>query len=105
MIIASAEIRRANAMIARRHRHQTGTVWLKSDSWYLRFYTDVGGERKQVARFLARKDDKHHSKTCKAVRDLAASMIDKENSGAVVEAEKVQTLKEFWEATYEPYRS
>src|ERR1035438_7512096 len=90
-------------MIARRHRHQTGTVWLKSGSWYLRFYTDVNGERKQVARFLVRKDDKHHSKTCKAVRDLAASLIDKENSGAVVEAERAQTLKEFWEATYEPY--
>ena len=40
-------------MIARRHRHQTGTVWLKSGSWYLvRFYTNVRGERKQVARFL-----------------------------------------------------
>ena len=27
-------------MIARRHRHQTGTVWLKSGSWYLRFYAE-----------------------------------------------------------------
>jgi len=46
-------------MIARRQRHQTGSVWLKLGSWYLRFYTNVGGERKQVARFLAFKDDKH----------------------------------------------
>jgi len=49
-------------MIARRQRHQAGTIWLKSGAWYLRFYTDVGGgKRKQVARFLARKDEKHHS--------------------------------------------
>jgi integrase len=76
---------------------------LKSGSWYLRFYTDVKGERKQVARFLTRKDEKHHSKTCKPVRDLAASVIAKENSEAIIEAEKAQTLTEFWEATYEPY--
>jgi hypothetical protein len=75
-------------MIARRQRHQSGMVWLKSGSWYLRFYTDVGGTRKQVARFLARRDDKHHSKTCTAVKDLAASMIAKENSEAIVEAER-----------------
>lgn len=67
-------------MIARRQRHQTGSLWPKSGSWYLRFYTNVGGERKQVVRFLALKDDKHHSKTCKAVQDLAAEMIAKENS-------------------------
>lgn len=90
-------------MIARRHRHQTGTIWLKSGSWYLRFYTDVGGKRKQVARFLARKDDAHHSKTCKPVRDLAAAMVAKENSEDEVATERAQTLKEFWESTYEPY--
>jgi hypothetical protein len=78
-------------------------VWLKSGSWYLRFYTDVNGARKQVARFLVRKDEKHHSKTCKPVKDLAASMIAKENSAAILDTEKAQTLTEFWEATYEPY--
>lgn len=90
-------------MIARRQRHQTGSVWLKSGSWYLRFYANVGGERKQVARFLAPKDDAHHSKTCKAVQDLAAEMIARENSGANIEAERAQGLKQFWDETYQPY--
>jgi hypothetical protein len=90
-------------MIARRHRHQPGTVRLKSGAWYLRFYTDVKGTRKQVARFLARKDEKFHSKTRKAMRDLAAEMIARENSEAVVREERALTLKEFCDATYEPY--
>lgn len=90
-------------MIARRQRHQTGSVWLKSGSWYLRFYTNVNGQRKQVARFLSRKDDKYHSRTCKAVQDLAAEMIAKENSESAVVAERAQTLTEFWDSTYQPY--
>jgi integrase len=52
---------------------------------------------------LVRKDEKHHSKTCKPVRDLAAALIAEENSEAILDTEKVETLKGFWEATYEPY--
>src|SRR5271168_4610779 len=89
--------------IKRRHRHQTGTVWLKSGSWYLRYYTSVSGERKQVAKFLARKDDKHHSATCKPVKSLAAELIARENSGAVEDTEKAPTLAAFWTDSYEPW--
>ena len=37
------------------------------------------------------------------MRDLAAALIAEENSEAILDTEKVETLKGFWEATYEPY--
>jgi integrase len=87
---------------ARRHRHQRGSIYEKSGSFYLRLYvTKPDGTRKQVAVFLVRKDDKHHSPKCKPVRTLADKLLMEENSRAVEHA--APTVQEFWTATYEPF--
>jgi integrase len=86
-----------------RTRHQRGSILEKSGSFYLRVYKDVGGTRKQVAVFLAKKDLKHHSKTCKPVRTLADDELRKANSGEAGEEQPQTTVKQFWADTYEPW--
>jgi len=45
----------------RPRKHQTGSVWLRGSSFFLRFY-DENGKRK--TEFLVEKDDAHYSETC-----------------------------------------
>jgi integrase len=88
--------------VVRRHRHQTGSVKEKSGSFYLRYYkTKPDGERSQIAVFLCRRDDKHHSPKCRPVRALADAILMAENSKAV-ETPSL-TVKEFWTSTYLPF--
>lgn len=83
----------------RRRRHQKGSVCLRSGNWYVRYY---GTDGKQRNEFLAEKDDRHHSKTCKPVKDLAAKAMSRVNA-EVGEGSLTPKAAEFWESVYLPH--
>ena len=78
-------------------RHQKGSICLRSGSFYCRAY--VNGKQKNY--LLVRKDDKHHSATCKPVRMLRDEVMSKVNS--MLESASALTAKDFWTSTYLPY--
>jgi len=83
----------------RNRKHQRGSIWLRGSSFYIRYY---GHDRRQRTEFLCRRDEKHHSKTCRPVKDLASKVMSRVNSGALAGAES-PTIAEFWEGTYLPF--
>jgi integrase len=83
----------------RNRKHQRGSIWLRGSSFYIRYY---GRDRRQRTEFLCKRDEKHHSKTCKPVRDLASRAMERVNSGALATAES-PTVAEFWKGTYLPF--
>jgi integrase len=83
----------------RPRKHQTGSVWLRGQSFFIRYY-DEDGKRK--TEFLCEKDEAHFSETCPKVKDLAARTIERVNR-ANSSPESAQTAGEFWEAVYKPW--
>jgi integrase len=83
----------------RNRKHQRGSIWLRGASFYIRYY---GHDRRQRTEFLCKRDDKHHSKTCRPVKDLASKVMSRVNSGALAAAE-IPTVAEFWDGTYLPF--
>jgi integrase len=91
-----------NHLFKKRQRHQTGHLFKKSGSWYLRYYyTTSDGTRKQKAERLAEIDEKHHSEKCRAVRLLVDAKLLEVNSGSATIASA--TVAAFWTATYLPW--
>jgi integrase len=86
-------------------RYQQGYIYEASGSWFVRFYQNeiVDGVERRVQRShrLCFKDDAHPSKTCKAVRRLAADVLAEVN--AQVTPVVNQTVAIFWEKTYLPF--
>jgi len=80
----------------RPRKHQTGSVWFRGSSFFLRFY-DENGKRK--TELLCEKDDEHYSDTCPAVKDLAAKRMEKVNRSNSTPTE-TPTVGGFWEAEY-----
>lgn len=74
----------------------------KCNHFYVRYYTTVDGVRKQKAEPLCEKDDKHHSKKCKAVRLKLDEFMLKVNSREE-SADGSPTVAEFWTGTYLPF--
>ena len=90
----------------RPRKRQTGSVWLRGSSFFLRFYDEHG---KRKTEFLCEKDEKHYSATCPSVKDLVAEKIEKVNrtnarpgearTGRRVLGERIQTVGEGEPAT------
>jgi integrase len=83
----------------RPRKHQSGSIWLRGSSFFLRFYDEQG---KRKTEFLCEKDDAHYSDTCPAVKDLAAKRIERVNRSNATPSES-PTAGGFWEATYLPW--
>ncbi len=83
----------------RPRKHQSGSVWLRGQSFFLRFYDEQG---KRKTEFLCEKDDTHYSETCPAVKDLASKEMEKVNRSNSTPAE-AQTVGGFWESQYLPW--
>jgi len=81
-------------------RYQTGSIYERCNSFFVRFYVNENGRRVQRSRFLADKDHKHFSSTCKAVKNLAADVMAEIN-GPENPAEI--SVCEFWQKTYLPF--
>jgi integrase len=87
-------------MISRRRKFQKGSIWLRGDNFYVRYY---GLDRKQKTEFLVTKDAKHHSKTCAPVKKLFAAVMARVNSASTSGVLQVVTVEAFWESTYLPF--
>ncbi len=89
-------------------RFQQGYVYDASGSFFIRYnVTEIrGGQFKRVQRShrLCVRDDRHPTKTCKAVRQLAAEFMAGVNSQtAPVNPANDQTVCQFWDTTYLPF--
>ncbi|HWX93378.1 MAG TPA: hypothetical protein VNY29_12175 [Terriglobales bacterium] len=83
----------------RKRKHQKGSIWLRGSSFFIRWY---GSDRRQVTEFLCEKSEKHHSRTCKAVRDLASVVMVRVNS-EVQEVAASPKIKDFYAGTFLPF--
>jgi len=83
-------------------RYQTGYIFSTSTTFFLRYYTTelVDGQprRVQKSRRLCAKDTVYHSKTCKAVRQLAAGVLAEVNGQTAPVVN--QTVADFWDTIY-----
>jgi len=86
-------------------RFQSGYVFSTSTSFFIRYYQteiiDGQTRRVQKSQRLCLKDTEHHSKSCKAVRQLAAEVMAEVNSQVTPVVN--QTVTDFWEKTYLPF--
>jgi len=94
--------------LPRRPRYQTGTVYERSGVFYVRYYRteliDGKPQRVQRSEFLCDRDDKHYSKTCKAVRQKQEDFMRGVNAQTPRQAQRRdQLVTEFWEKTYLPW--
>jgi integrase len=87
-------------------RHQTGYIFESaSGAFHVRYYTteivDGTPRRVQKSHLLCRKDNKHFSKTCKAVKLKRDEFMRMINVSQVAEADMKVT--DFWEQRYLPF--
>ena len=86
-------------------RYQSGHIYEASGAFFLRYYVSaiVDGKATRVQRSyrLCGKDDRYHSRTCKAVKQKAAEHMDTVNANAAPVND--QTIGAFWEKTYLPF--
>jgi integrase len=87
-------------------RHQTGYIFeSKSGAFHVRYYTteivDGQPQRVQKSHLLCRKDNKHFSRTCKAVKLLRDDFMRTINVAQVSEADML--VSTFWEQRYLPF--
>src|SRR5438477_10242979 len=78
-------------------RHQRGYIYEASSAFYLRYYSS--GE--QVSHRLCTKDERHYSRTCRVVKNLADEHMGKVNNGKA--SNSVMAVVDFWEQTYWPF--
>src|SRR5271169_6648498 len=92
-------------MTSSKTRHQQGHIFQSaSKSFHIRYYGTeiIDGQpvRVQKSRLLCHKDEKHFSKSCKAVRLLAEDFMRTVNTAS---HEGDLRIAEFYEATYLPF--
>jgi len=88
-------------------RYQSGHVFEAHGAFHVRYYVTeiVDGQPKRVQRskWLCKKDNKHHSKTCKAVKQLAATEMEKVNGESGVTQQADISVTDFWDTVYLPH--
>ena len=87
-------------------RYQSGHIYEASGAFFVRYYVSaiVDGKATRVQRSyrLCDKDDKYHSRTCKAVKQKAAEHMETVNANAAPVND--QTIAAFWERRTCPSR-
>lgn len=89
-------------------RHQTGYIFeSKSGAFHVRYYTTeiVDGQPRRVQRshLLCRRDRKHFSKTCKAVKLKRDDFMRTVNAASGQANEQDMKVTDFWEQHYLPF--
>jgi integrase len=88
-------------------RYQSGHVFEAHGAYHVRYYeteiVDGKPQRVQRSKRLCTKDNKHHSTTCKAVKQLAATEMEKVNSESGVAQHGDTSVTNFWDAIYLPH--
>jgi len=88
-------------------RYQNGHIFEQHSAFHVRYYVTeiVDGKPTRVQRSerLCTKDNKHHSVTCKPVKQLAANVMERVNSTQGTMPESDMTVSDFWETVYLPH--
>jgi integrase len=89
-------------------RHQTGYIFESaSGAFHVRYYVteiiDGHAKRVQKSHLLCRKDNKHFSKTCKAVKLLRDDFMRTVNAASSQANEQDMKITDFWEQHYLPF--
>lgn len=88
-------------------RYQRGHVFQQHGAYHVRYYVTeiLNGKPQRVQRSerLCSKDNKHHSTTCKPVKQLAAGVMERINVMSGSEPQADLTVADFWEQTYLPH--
>jgi integrase len=88
-------------------RYQNGHVFEQHHAFHVRYYVTeiVDGKptRLQRSERLCTKDNKHHSTTCKPVKQLAADVMERVNSIQGTTPESDITIPDFWKTVYLPH--
>jgi integrase len=89
-------------------RFQRGYIYEAFGAFHVRFYVNeiIDGQPKRVqrSRRLCAKDDRHHSRTCKPVRQKCEEVMREINQQAPGHVNQQDTtVYEFWEKTYLPF--
>jgi integrase len=86
-------------------RFQQGYIYEKFGAWHVRYYATevIDGEPKRVQKShrLCAKDDKYHSKKCKAVQLECQKFMHRINVGHA--NEQNMTVADFWDQRYLPF--
>lgn len=97
------------ALLPRKPRYQTGTVYERPNGrFYIRYYrtelVDGKPTRAQRSEWLCDKDDKHYSRSCKAVRQKQEDFMRSINAQSPQRAQRSdQLVSDFWTDTYLPW--
>lgn len=87
-------------------RYQSGHVFEAHGAFHVRYYVteivDGKPQRVQRSKRLCTKDNKHHSVTCKPVKQLAATEMEKVNSESGVTQQGDVSVTDFWDTIYLP---
>jgi integrase len=88
-------------------RYQNGHIFEQHSAFHVRYYLTeiVDGKPTRVQRSerLCTKDQKHHSTTCKPVKQLAADVMERVNSIQGTTSESDMSVSDFWETVYLPH--
>jgi len=83
-------------------RHQDGRIYEASGKFYVQYRVAVNGERVQRSHFLCNKDDRHRSKSDRAVKMLSRDFMATVNAQTETPGQDVR-ISDFWEQRYLPY--
>src|SRR5271168_2361378 len=90
----------------RQRRHQDGNVYEASGAFHIRYWStelrDGKAVRVQRSKRLCAKDNKHHSKECRAVRSLQAEFMGRVNREQGTSRQADALITYFWETVYLP---
>src|SRR5947207_8123303 len=83
-------------------KHQRGTIYEASNSFFVRYFATVDGVKKRVSHKLCDRDDDHYSITCPAVLELADDHMVNQRKTKPQPTNGQPTITEYWEQTYLP---
>ena len=88
-------------------RYQNGHIFEQHPAFHVRYYVTeiVDGKPTRVQRSerLCTRYTKHHSTTCKPVKNLAADVMERVNSAQGTMSESDITIADFWTTIYLPH--
>ena len=83
-------------------KHQRGTIYEASNSFFVRYFATVDGVKKRVSHKLSDRDEIHYSITCPAVLTLADDHMAEVRKTKPQPTNGQPTISEYWEKTYLP---
>ena len=88
-------------------RFQQGHIYEAFNAFHVRYYQteiiDAQPKRVQRSHRLCAKDQKHHSRACKPVRQKCQEFMDGINAQIGTQPDRDVTVADFWENTYLPF--